>query len=666
MLATQIISANIASAPAMGRARRSLWLLPLLASVVFVVGVLAWAYSADRFDREERRATLITDALSSEAQLRARLDIEYAHLEDLGRSLKKMPRTRSALGSNIDVTDGLRRLWLSVTWLDSNNRIIAHVPDQMPLASLQVGDIADGPGLSSHLTINVGDDKLVVRYSPTLLLRKGIPWWLTRKYDLQLVDSSEQIIASLDETPLRLDSVGRESYKVVVGGNMPGAYLELTLRETPKPFWRTLPIVLICGFLLLMLVATTLLRRQVRQISRAEGAWRTEAAWRQAMEDSALVGLRARDAQGRILYVNRTFCDMVGLPPERLIGLMPPMPYWPPDAIDEVMLRNQRNLAGNAPREGYEALWCHQDGRRLNVMVFESPLIDAYGQQTGWMGSIIDITARKQLEERERHQAEAMAYQSRLTTLGEVASALAHQLNQPLTAIMGYNMGMQRMLTDAGYGNQAVINALKQQGDQAAEAGKIVKRIREFLTRRAPQRESSDLMLIARRAVELVQRDLSKQHIQVQWAEPAHLPMVYADPILMEQVLINLIRNAADAMSHGQGHAPEESVGGTIRITASRSSERFVRMDVEDNGPGLNGRAVEQLSAPFYSTKADGMGMGLAICRSVIEVHHGGMDAGESNLGGARFSFTLPVFDAQLQEDSLAAEDARASLEAML
>jgi two-component system sensor histidine kinase DctS len=650
----------------MGRARRSLWLLPLLASVVFVVGVLAWAYSADRFDREERRATLITDALSSEAQLRARLDIEYAHLEDLGRSLKKMPRTRSALGSNIDVTDGLRRLWLSVTWLDSNNRIIAHVPDQMPLASLQVGDIADGPGLSSHLTINVGDDKLVVRYSPTLLLRKGIPWWLTRKYDLQLVDSSEQIIASLDETPLRLDSVGRESYKVVVGGNMPGAYLELTLRETPKPFWRTLPIVLICGFLLLMLVATTLLRRQVRQISRAEGAWRTEAAWRQAMEDSALVGLRARDAQGRILYVNRTFCDMVGLPPERLIGLMPPMPYWPPDAIDEVMLRNQRNLAGNAPREGYEALWCHQDGRRLNVMVFESPLIDAYGQQTGWMGSIIDITARKQLEERERHQAEAMAYQSRLTTLGEVASALAHQLNQPLTAIMGYNMGMQRMLTDAGYGNQAVINALKQQGDQAAEAGKIVKRIREFLTRRAPQRESSDLMLIARRAVELVQRDLSKQHIQVQWAEPAHLPMVYADPILMEQVLINLIRNAADAMSHGQGHAPEESVGGTIRITASRSSERFVRMDVEDNGPGLNGRAVEQLSAPFYSTKADGMGMGLAICRSVIEVHHGGMDAGESNLGGARFSFTLPVFDAQLQEDSLAAEDARASLEAML
>jgi two-component system sensor histidine kinase DctS len=563
------------------------------------------------------------------------------------------------------VAEGLRRFWLSVTWLDSNNRIVATVPDQMPLAQIQAGDIAEGPGLSSHLTVSQDGERLVVRYSPALLLRRGIPWWLTRKYEVQLIDSSEQVIASVDEAPLRLDASDHESYKVVVGGNMPGAYLELTLRETPRPLWRTLPVVLICGFLLLMLVATFLLRRQVRQISRAEGAWRTEAAWRQAMEDSALVGLRARDAEGRILYVNRTFCDMVGLPQEQLVGLMPPMPYWPPDAIDEVMLRNQRNLAGNAPREGYEALWRHQDGHMLNVMVFESPLIDADGKQIGWMGSIIDITTRKQLEERERHQAEAMAYQSRLTTLGEVASALAHQLNQPLTAIMGYNMGMQRMLTDAGYGNQAVINALKQQGDQAAEAGKIVKRIREFLTRRAPQRESSDLLQIAKRAVELVQRDLSKQQIQVQWALPAQLPPVYADPILMEQVLINLLRNAADALGHSA-----TTQGGVIRIAAVRSSERFVRMDVEDNGPGLNGRAVEQLSAPFYSTKSDGMGMGLAICRSVIEVHHGGMDAGVSSLGGARFSFTLPVFDAQLvaqlEEDNLAAEDARATLEAAL
>jgi two-component system sensor histidine kinase DctS len=445
---------------------------------------------------------------------------------------------------------------------------------------------------------------------------------------------------------------------VLVGGNMPGAYLELTSRELPLPLWRTLPLVLIGGFLALMLISTVLLRRQVRQITRAQDAWRTEAAWRQAMGDSALVGLRARDLEGRILYVNRTFCDMVGLPAQVLVGLMPPMPYWPPEVADEMALRNQRNLEGHAPREGYESLWRHQDGRLINVMVFESPLIDARGKQTGWMGSIIDITARKQLEERERHQAEAMAYQSRLTTLGEVASALAHQLNQPLTAIMGYNGGLQRMLGNPGYDVDAVRNALKNQGDQAAEAGRIVRRIREFLTRRGPQREACQLDAIARRAVELVQRDLKTRHIQVRWALAEDLPAVYADPILVEQVLINLVRNAADAMGVA-GH------GGNVRIASASAGQGFVRLDVEDDGPGLADRTIEQLSAPFYSTKADGMGMGLAICRSVIEVHHGGMDAGKSSLGGARFSFTLPVFDPVLNEESLAGEDARAAWENM-
>jgi len=626
-------------------ARQSLWVLPLLASLVFVAGVLVWAYQADWDERQARRTTLIADALSTEAQLRGRVDVELAHLQSLARQLPAMRHNASAFSANAEVAQGLRSLWLGVTWLDANNRIVAHVPEQLPSLVSNVGDIVDSTGMSGHLVVPVGAEKLVVRYSPTLLLRRGTPWWLTRKYDIRLIDASEQVIASVDEIPLRPDVQGRESYKVLVGGNMPGVFLELTLRELPLPFWRTLPLVLIAGFLLLMFVATALLRRQVRQISRAEAAWRTEAAWRQAMEDSALVGLRARDIEGRILYVNRTFCDMVGLPPERLLGLEPPMPYWPPDAIEEVMVRHRRNMAGQAPREGYEARWVHQDGHMLEVMVFESPLIDAFGAQIGWMGSIIDITTRKRLEERERRQTEAMADQSRLTTLGEVASALAHQLNQPLTAIASYNAGVQRMLALAGYDNAAVLKALQRQGEQAAEAGRIVQRIREFLTRRAPQREACDLVSVAGRAVELLQRDLQRQHIQVQWSLAPGLPLVYADPILMEQVLINLIRNAADALV---------TIGksGHIRIAVVQAGAQFVRLDVEDDGPGLDGRTVEQLTAPFYSTKADGMGMGLAICRSVIEAHHGGMDAGVSALGGARFSFTLPAYDAALQEST--------------
>ena len=621
--------------------RSQLWALPLLASVLFVAGVIVWAWRSDLDEAADRRATMIADALSTEAQLRGRVDVEMAHMQDLAKQIPKMPRNAKALADNADVAEGLRRLWLSVTWLDANNRIVAHVPEQHPMSDSAIRETLDSVGVSAHLVQVAGTDKLVVRYSAALLLRRGAPWWLTRKYDVELIDSSDQAIASVDEVPLRLDPTLHESYKVLVGGNMPGNYLELSLREVQRPFWRSLPIVLVGGFLALMLVATALLRRQMRQISRAEDAWRTEAAWRQAMEDSALVGLRARDADGRILFVNRTLCDMVGLTAQQLVGLAPPMPYWPPESLDEVMVRNRRNLAGNAPRDGYEAIWRHQDGHQLNVMVFESPLIDADGTQIGWMGSIIDITARKQLEERQRHQAEAMATQSRLTTLGEVASALAHQLNQPLTAVIGYNAGLQRMLGQDASASPYLLKALKSQGEQAAEAGRIVQRIREFLTRRAPQREPCDLAAVARRAVELLQRDLERQQIQIAWDIPAKLPPVYADPILIEQVLINLVRNAADAMgSRGPG-----GLNGHIQIAATLDTPEQVRLAVGDDGPGLEGRSIEQLTTAFYSTKADGMGMGLAICRSIIELHHGSMAADTHPLGGARLSFSLPVFD---------------------
>ena len=644
-------------------ARRGLWALPLVLSLLFVAGVMLWSVRNEREERDLARRTMISDALSAEAQLRSRLDVEAAHLRVLADQLRRAPRSSATLAANAEVAAGFRRLWISVTWLDANNRILGHQPEQTQPPLTPAGQVEDGSGLSSHLVAavqsadsdepnpaDVAGEKVVVRYSPGVLLKRGVPWWLASKYDVQLVDGSDQVIAALDDTPLRSATGRRDSYRVQVGRGMPGVFLELTQRQPTPTWWQALPTGLVAGFLALIGVATWLLRRQVRQVMRAESAWRTEVAWRGAMEDSALVALRARDANGRLLYVNRTFCEMVGLPAEQLVGLTPPMPYWPPDAIDEVMLRNRRNLAGQAPREGYEARWRHSDGHMLDVMVFESPLVDALGRQIGWMGSIIDITERKRLEERERRQTEAMAHQARLTTLGEVASALAHQLNQPLTAIAGYNAGVLRSLERAGFADPVVLQAVRRLGEQANEAGRIVQRIREFLTRRSPQREHTALESTARHAVDLLRRDLQRQHVQLQWQFPAELPPVDADPVLIEQVLINLVRNAADEFA-GQG--------GRIRLSASvvggaagsggepdqspRQVPRFVRVDVDDDGPGLRGRSIEQLTAAFYSTKPEGMGMGLAICRSVIEAHHGSMDAGPSELGGARLSFTLPV-----------------------
>jgi two-component system sensor histidine kinase DctS len=363
------------------------------------------------------------------------------------------------------------------------------------------------------------------------------------------------------------------------------------------------------------------------------------------MEDSLTVALRARDLEGRLVYVNRALADMIGWQPEQLIGLAPPMPYWPPDALEEILQRHQRNLAGHAPREGYEARWMHRDGRILDVMVYEAPLVDARGRHIGWMGSIIDITERKRHEERERRQIETMSHHARLTMLGEVASTLAHELNQPLSAIASYNAGVLNSLQRQGNADPVLLRALQRLGEQAAHAGAIVQRIREFLTRREPVLEGCDVNAVVREAIELLRRELERHRIELSLRLDERLKPIVADRVLIEQVVINLVRNAADALGTHEAAGTRR-----IEVTTSRSADaRFLRIDVCDNGPGLQGRTIEALCAPFYSTKAEGMGMGLAICRSIIEAHHGVFDASEAHGGGACFSLTLPV-DLQVRE----------------
>ena len=617
---------------------RYLWLAPLALSLVFVAGVLAWVRGNEAEELELQRQTMISDALSTEAQLRGRIDDEQLHLRQLAQDLARQPPTEAALAAHPEVNDGLRRLWLTVTWLDARNRVLAEVPSRS--AATRYED-----GLSLHLTARVAPDGvLVVRYAPALLLKRGVPWWLARKYDVQLVDSADQVIASSTDSPLRA-AQGRPSYRVALTGplrasplaesTLTDAALELTLREPAANGVRPLAWVLVAGFLPLIAVASWLLRRQMREVQRAEVAGRTEAAWRRAMEDSALVALRARDFDGRLLYVNRTFCDMVGVPAEQLVGLLPPMPYWPPDALEELAERNRRNLAGQAPREGFEARWQHSSGRPVDVMVFESPLVDAAGRQIGWMGSILDITERKRMEERERRQVETLAHNARLTMLGEVASTLAHELNQPLTAIASYNAGITNSLSKLGVQDELVLGALQRLGQQAQHAGRIVARIREFLTRREPRHERCDLHEVILAALELLTRDCQRRGVTLDVHLAPGVPAVLADAVLIEQVVINLVRNAADALQ-------AREAGRRITVS-SRVAGDFVRVDVRDNGPGLAGLRVEQLCAPFYSTKADGMGMGLAICRSIVEAHQGVLDASDAPNGGALFSFSLPL-----------------------
>lgn len=617
----------------------SLWAWPLALSLFVVLGVMAWLRAQELNDLDTQRAAMISDALSLEAQINGRLDGELTRLRLLADAIDAGKVKPTQFSSHPFVLDGLRRFWVSVTWLGDAGRIMAHVPDDSIPANDLSRRIGDEGGLAGHLSVSLngrGDHAaglLVARYSAAALLRQKVPWWLASKYDIRLVDVSDTVIAATVDGPR---DPRQAWYRVSLGATLPNAWLELSARDRITPWWRTLPMALMGGFLGLIGLASVMLRKQMRSVSRAEEAWRTEAAWRTAMEDSLAVGIRARDLEGRLVYVNKTMADMVGRQPEELVGLLPPMPYWVPEEVEQSMTRHLRNMAGKAPRGGYESRWQHRDGRIVEVMVYEAPLVDAQGVQIGWMASVVNITERKHLEERERRQMEAMAHHARLTMLGEVASTLAHELNQPLSAITSYNAGILNALSGRSDVPEPVLKALQRQGEQAGAAARIVKRIREFLTRREPQRELCDLHAVIASALSLLKRDIERHQVEIIHVTGDALPPVVADAVLIEQVVANLVRNACDALAH----QPQPR---RVWISVAAAAPGFVQVRVQDNGPGLGGQTATSLCEPFFTTKSEGMGMGLAICRSIVELHYGALEAHDAPEGGAVFTFSLPM-----------------------
>ena len=242
-----------------------------------------------------------------------------------------------------------------------------------------------------------------------------------------------------------------------------------------------------------------------------------------------------------------------------------------------------------------------------------------------------DITERRNHEEASRIQQEKVQLTSRLTTMGEMASSLAHELNQPLTAISNYNMGAVAMVRSGSFDPDVLVDVLTKTARQAERAGKIISRIREFVKRSEPRRQRVSLLQILENAAGFAEIDARKRRIEIQSDAPETVPDVMADPILIEQVLLNLLKNGIEAMEQSDYHVLH------VVITVHGS---LIETAVIDRGHGL--RDPERLFEPFYSTKSEGLGMGLNICRTIIESHHGRLWATSNPEGGTIFRFTLP------------------------
>jgi signal transduction histidine kinase len=257
-----------------------------------------------------------------------------------------------------------------------------------------------------------------------------------------------------------------------------------------------------------------------------------------------------------------------------------------------------------------------------------------------------DITPRRQAEEQAQVQAERAQSASRLITMGEMASSVAHELNQPLTAINNYCSGMVSRIKANNLNEEDLLKALEKTAHQAQRAGQIIQRIRTFVKRSEPNRTPSDVTAIVAEAVELAGIEMRRRQVRLTQVVAARLPAINVDPILIEQVLVNLMRNAAESIDLAQRPLTHRDVELKV-LPRTEEGQAVLEFSVTDTGRGLAPEVMERLFEAFFSTKSEGMGIGLNLCRSIVESHQGRMKAenlynGEE-ITGCRFSFWIPV-----------------------
>ena len=487
---------------------------------------------------------------------------------------------------------------------------------------------------------------LVATYSLAGVISHMLGPQFTRR---QLVAFTE-----LDGTRLAVVGAPRRGARLFMAQqilDLPGNTLMLRM-EGGRPPPDVFPNVLTALVTLLSIALVTVLVLLVRDFRRrqlAEAGLAQALAFRKAMEDSLVTGLRARDLDGTITYVNPAFCDMVGYSAQELIGQPTPAPYWPPENAHEFRHRQAIRRAGEMPpREGVESVFMRKDGTRFPVLIIEAPLITAQGGHTGWMGAVLDLTAQRRAEELSRASHERLQASARLATVGEMASLMSHELNQPLAAISSYATGSLNLLDAEGAATarDATMNdvrvALSRIAEQAGRAGKVINSVHDLVRRRTTTRHAVAPYALFDAILPLVHLQAHKLRVKVQLNVPPDLPDVWCEPTMIEQALLNLARNAMQAMAEVPGE--RRLTLAAQRLPAQPGQTRdAVLFSVADTGTGISEEVAQALFTPFFTTKTEGMGLCLSLCRTVVE-QHGGAIAHRAHVPrGTVFSFTLPV-----------------------
>jgi len=447
------------------------------------------------------------------------------------------------------------------------------------------------------------------------VIAKGQPEWFTEV-------SSHEICARSKA----LEDLGLKTVFLfpVLAGERVVAVLEFFATEALSPDQALIDVGAQVGTLLGRVYERTGAEERLRKLS-------------QAVEQSpnAIV---ITDRQGAIEYVNPAFSQVTGY------------------GFDEAIGQNPRIIKGNeTPREVYEELWRtitaggtwrgeFHNRKKDSTLYWDyaaiTPILDGAGKITHFLGIQSDVTERKQAEQRIRQRDSELAHMARLNTMGEMASMLAHELNQPLTAVVGYTNGAARRLRTEPDADPELLRVLEHTAEVAKRAAEIVVGIRKFIRKEENTRESVHINRVVREVLGLLDAEARRSGISIETDLAYGLPSIEGDTIQLEQVLLNLARNSIDAMVRVTDHDR------VLRICTLTNGDGELEIVVCDTGPGLPAEEVPRIFDAFVTTKSNGLGLGLSISRTIVEAHGGRIWAETGGEHGTVFHVALPVSNA--------------------
>ncbi|MFA7280668.1 MAG: ATP-binding protein [Sterolibacterium sp.] len=643
-----------------------MWWLPRTALAIFLISLTSLLWISWRTDMEDQRTTLISDMLWLEQEIRFHLTRNEERIQqlsiDLAHANKDFRAFTPSASSLLSNQSGLRQ----ILWLDKSGALRAALPTSTTDA-VAVGEAT--PAIPMTETLRLARALLKPTYSPTYAIVHGdaqfevhvpqfsnghydgmivatysirrildelVPWWLAERYSISIADDG----GVLGKKSLVTAVNSQMSYQIAFDPPGHGLLLRAEAYELKTSLARNLLILTAVVLAVTMLWSLWALRRHMQWRLVAEQALRKEYAFRTAMEDSLATGLLARDLDGRIMYVNPAFCRMVGYSAAEIVSQESPAFFQDQTGKDNNL--EKLNLISDTatPPSGYETQLRHKDGRAVQCMLHAAPLIDGDGKHFGWLSSVLDITENKRIEEIARQQEEKLQFTARLVAMGEMASSLAHELNQPLAAISSYSTGCLNRIEQAGLQQADLVEALQKIGKQAHRAGAVIRRIYEFVRRSEPHQVSCNMGEIISDAAGLFDGEARKTNVEIRVKLAEALPKIQGDRVLLEQVLVNLIKNGIEAM---QTTPAEKRVLEILATYSATAGDQQLCVAVSDCGSGIAENDLDKIFLPFFTTKSEGMGMGLNICRSIIESHYGRLWHEPKPGGGSIFKLTLPI-----------------------